>query len=202
MSQQDFVPPFQEPQGKGSKSLKKSQMRYSRAGKSKTGVMPKEEHPSTFEDTVPPYVYRAQDRPRETQERRHAESVHAREQSQRRFTPDGDALENGYRPYTRAASQQQRAYQSFSWMRPQRRNPRIWRWVLFIVLIIVALKALPLLFALLGIIAFTLLLPILLILGLVLAFVTVVFVALALIGVPISFGWFLSRLSRSRLSRH
>src|SRR6266536_6133645 len=70
-----------------------------------SGNVPKDEHPSTFEASIPPYSYRAQDaasrraydpvhtaHPHETDER-------ARRDRPRRFSPDGDARSKRSRPY-------------------------------------------------------------------------------------------------------
>jgi hypothetical protein len=137
----------------------------------KSGNVPKDEHPSTFEATIPPYSYRAQDaasrraydpahtaHPHETDER-------ARRDRRRRFSPDGDALENGYRPY----QQQQMYHQVPSWARPQQHNgPHVLRWIVLIVLGIILVKPLLILMgalflAGLGMLAFIILVPLIVI---------------------------------------
>src|SRR5436309_12756239 len=81
--------------------------RNGRPNKAKTSEMPKNDHPATFEQSIPPYVYPAQDGVR-TQEHKQQQRTNAqyarltRDMSgNQRFSPDGDALEHGYRPYRR-----------------------------------------------------------------------------------------------------
>jgi hypothetical protein len=170
MSQQQFVP--QE----GSERLSGDEEIYQQYFKApKNGNILKEEHPSTFEASIPAYSYRAQDaaaqrsydtattaHPHETDER-------ARRSRRRRFSPDGDALENGYRPY-----QQRMQYQAPSWARPQRHNrPHTLRWIVLIVLGIILIKPLlillgALLLTGLGVLALIILIP-LIVIGAVLA---------------------------------
>lgn len=105
----------------------------------KTGDMPKNEHPSTFEETIPPYSYPAQGMaipPSQTytasgKQTGQAQQRHAKRQQ---FSPDGDAFEYGYRPYQNRASYNYAAQQVPPWARPQRHNGSGLRWLVLIVL--------------------------------------------------------------------
>lgn len=160
MSQQQLVPEPPQDQDVSGQSY-----RYKAARRS--GNMPKEDHPATFEETVPPYSYPAQDRVTYKSENGRQES-HARQRQRQRLRAgeDGDAFETGYRPY------RQRSYrQAPPWARPQRhQRVHIWRWLIVVVLILLAIKILPLIVlgivALLGVLTFVLLLPLIILFGL------------------------------------
>src|SRR5689334_969798 len=125
MSQQQLVPEPPQDQDVSGQSY-----RYKAARRS--GNMPKEDHPATFEETVPPYSYPAQDRVTYKRENGRQES-HAR-QHQRQHT--GDAFETGNRPY-----QQYRYRQVPPWARPQRHQRMyIWRWLIVAILVLLAIK--------------------------------------------------------------
>ena len=165
MSQQQFVP--QE----GSQRLSGDEKIYQQFYKvPKKGNILKEEHPSTFEASIPAYSYRAQDAvsqrsydPANTAHP-HETDARARRYRRRRFSPDGDALENGYRPY-----QQRMYYQAPSWARPQRHNgPHVLRWIVLITLGIVLIKPLLILLGALfltglGVLALIILIPLIVI---------------------------------------
>jgi hypothetical protein len=171
----------------------------------KTGNRPKEEHPSTFEDTVPPYVYRAQDS--------RQSSSQAETQTQQRRTHDSTSsrANRSYTDYQQQQQQQQqpRVYQRVRETRPRRgsgmvgaglspaptipdphrgKNPII-RWVIIILLALALFHILPfigvVILSALGILAVALLLPIFILLGLVAAVVIVVLIVLSMLGVPI-----------------
>lgn len=158
MSQQQLVPEPPQDQDVGRQSY-----RYKAARRS--GNMPKEEHPATFEDTVPPYSYPAQDRVTYKRENGRQES-HARQYQRQRTDDDGDAFEMGYRPYRQSGYRR-----APLWTRPRRhRSKHIWRWLIAVVLILLAIKILPLIVlgivGLLGVLTFVLLLPFIMLLGL------------------------------------
>jgi hypothetical protein len=144
MSQQQLVP---EPQGQDGSG---PSYRYRAAWRS--GDILKEEHPATFEATVPPYSYPAQDRVTYRRE-------NGRQVSRTRTDDDGDAFEMGYRPY------RQYSYRQVPpWARPRRhRGVHIWRWLIVIVLVLLAIKILPLIalgiVGLLSVLTFVFLLP-------------------------------------------
>ena len=144
MSQQQLVP---EPQDGSSSDSQGNEEIYKRPYKSaRSSNMPKDEHPSTFEETIPPFSYRAQDRvTQNTPDLRsgahfHETNVHERQSRRRRFSPDGDALENGYQPYR----QQQRVYNQVPpWARPQQhKNRHVLRWIVMLILAIILIKPL------------------------------------------------------------
>lgn len=145
--------------------------------KAETGDMPKNEHPSTYEESVPPYSYRAQEGASYTSRR---ENPTYRTNARQHWSDsDGDAFERGYRPYTAYYMQ----WQVPSWARPQHNNGKGLRTAIFVVLglmlIVPLLKIAAFLLAgigiLLGIAVFAIVL-----LPLVIAFLAV-FAAVALI---------------------
>jgi hypothetical protein len=163
VSQQQLVP---EPQDGSNTNAQENEEIYQRPYKSAhaRNAMPKEEHPSTFEEIIPPYSYRAQDRvTRNTPDSAsgahfHETNARERQSRRRRFSPDGDALENGYRPY-----QQQQYSQVPPWARPQQHSHFL-RWLILIGLAIVLIKPLlvligALFFAGMAILAFIILIP-------------------------------------------
>jgi hypothetical protein len=142
VSQQQLVP---EPQDESTSASQGNEAIYQHLYKPRNSNMPKDEHPSTFEETIPPYSYRAQDRAAQNQTdpahsaHFHETNARVRRARRQRFSPDGDALENGYRPY----QQQQQYSQVPPWARPQpQRNSHILRWLIMIVLAIILIKPL------------------------------------------------------------
>lgn len=199
MSQQEMYPQSQE----GDSEIPAQPYYWSTAPKtSKTGDMPKNEHPSTFERSIPPYSYQAQEAQQREQEPetryahtdklgqgRMAQSKQEGARRQRRFSPDGDAFEQGYRPFPTGQQWQQAPW----WARPQRNNLGVFRWVILIGLAVLFAK--PLLFILvlllkgigllLGLAAFAILLPIMIVLVLAGVFSVMALIALSALGVPI-----------------
>ncbi|HLZ55452.1 MAG TPA: hypothetical protein VKR06_00780 [Ktedonosporobacter sp.] len=163
----------------------------------KAGDTLKEEHPSTFEDEVPPYSYPAQDRETRSriEERERGQQSQSQQRRQRFSGPDGDAFENGYQPF-----RQYNGPQQFPWQgRSQRQNPgrQVLRWILLIVFGIALFKVLtvviPLLLVLMGILAVLILIPILVIVGLI-----ITFMILSGLGIPVGRGRWLMRSGRFR----
>lgn len=185
VSQQQLVP---EPQDGSSSGSQGNAEIYKRPYKSaRSSNMPKDEHPSTFEETIPPYSYRAQDRvTRNTPDPRsgahfHETNVQERQARRRRFSPDGDALENGYQPYR----QQQRVYNQVPpWARPQQhKNRHVLRWIVLLILAIVLIKPLLILIGGLFIAGLTLLGFIILIPFIILGAFLLIGLTLAILGV-------------------
>jgi hypothetical protein len=154
--QQEF-----QPQEYGKQSQSQSEEEVYRQARTKsqqrrTGAMPKEEHPSTFDESIPPYSYRAQDtaRPQQKQEARQ-ENRENREPRMRRqgFSPDGDKFETGYRPY-----QNMWQWQAPHWARPQPRARGLSRTIFFVILALlllpIMLKVLLILLSIVAIFAF------------------------------------------------
>jgi hypothetical protein len=195
MSQQELVP---EPQsGQSQDHDEQHTWPWQRPKKRQHSDLLKEEHPSTFEESIPPHGYQAQDGaayPQRAAPVERAESMHRRQQ----FSPDGDAFEYGYRPYR----QQAPAQQVPPWARPQRHRGRgIVFWIAAIALALILVKALPLLLALIagliGLVAFAILLPIFIILVILAVLAIIAMVVLLVLGVPV-FGWLISRSNRRR----
>ena len=165
MSQQEF---FSGSQGKNERELNHEEdaelyEQPYKAKPSKTRDMPKSEHPSTYEDSIPPYSYRAQDKVSYMQQPAY--------------------------PERRVQTRQQRQ-QVPAWARPQHNAWPILRWIVFILLGLVLIKSLPLIIvivvALIGVAAFAILLPFLILLGILLALAAMVLLVLAVLGVPLS----------------
>ncbi len=117
MSQQAMFPESQEPHSQDDEIAEAQPYYWSTQPKGRTsGNMPKNEHPSTFEATIPPHAYHAQEPRQEPRQ----EQVRATSQRQY-LSPDGDAFEQGYRPYQQPA-------QVPPWARPQTNNRGMWRW--------------------------------------------------------------------------
>ena len=185
MSQQQLVP---EPQDGSMRVAQENEEIYQHPYKSARvrNAMPKEEHPSTFEETIPPFSYRAQDRVTQNTpdpaRGAHFHETNARERQsrRRRFSPDGDALENGYRPYQQ---QQRMSYQVPPWARPQQqRHSHFLRWFVLVVVAIVLIKPLLVLIGGLFLAGLTVLAFIILIPLIVLGVLLLAAVVLAILG--------------------
>jgi hypothetical protein len=175
MSQQEF---YQEPE-KRSRRNKEKEAYYR-----KSGEVPKEEHPSTFDDVVeeaPSYAYRAQD------DRRSSSQARPRE----RFAA-GPPPEQRYGPWYR---QQSRLHQRAAYTSPWQ-NPVI-RWSAIILGIMMLLHILPFLVSmvlvLLGVLAVALLLPIFIIGGMLAALAVITLLVLRMLGIPIRWKRFRAR---------
>lgn len=153
MSQQEF-----QSQAEDSKQSQAEEEVYTRprSNKKKVGAVPKSDHPSTYEETIPPYTYRAQDTAEPVQQQKQRSSFQASQQSgtrRRDFSPDGDAFETGYRPYQIWARRP-----ASSWSRQQSgaRHPGrlIFLVVLAVILLPILFKVLTFLLAALAIVAF------------------------------------------------
>lgn len=186
MSQQEMSPQFQENDRTPQDNEQYRWRPFQRPSGSKGRDVPKSEHPSTYEENfVPPYSYQEQNeaarRPTGSEHREYRERrEHWRHG---RFSPDGDALENGYRPY-----HQHNNTQVPWWARPQRSSIRPWRILGFLVLGLLLIKPMLALLGLLFVLgaAFVILLVLLTVVAL---------GVLAFLGLPIG-GWFLFKRRR------
>ncbi len=186
---QEFLPPSQSAKADELSDAEIARQRPSSwSSHSRTGDVTKSEHPSAYEEEpLPPYSYAAQDRrptnaepgERGEQPASSGASTEMPPHRQQRFSPDGDAMEYGYRPFrttTRTQSQRQ-----------QKRH--IGRWIMLALLIILLIKVIPLLaglvITLLGIGLFLILLPILIVLAFVLIFGGLVLFILSRLGFPV-----------------
>jgi hypothetical protein len=176
MSQQEF---YQEPE-KRSRRIRERGAYYRRSGE-----VPKEEHPSTFDDVVedaaPPYAYRAQDDRRSSSQARLHERLAA-----------GPPPEQRYGPWYRQRSRlYQRTTNSSPWQ-----NPLV-RWAVIILGIFVLLHILPflvsMLLVILGVLAVALLLPIFIIGGILAALAILTLIVLRMLGIPIRWNRFHAR---------
>src|ERR1700737_3472937 len=136
MSQQEFLPPEQEPL-KQDASEEIDVRPYYWSTSPKSGNLPKNEHPSTFEDSIPPYSYAAQDAlppPQEQQQEQEKATYYSsgqgKQSQQQQAGPQRSTFQYGYRPYTNYNTQSQVP----PWARPQRHNRRVFRWVILITL--------------------------------------------------------------------
>ncbi len=157
---------------------------YSRSGASDA---PKDEHPSTFEDSIPPYSYQAQSSAFNDQQAS-VEGV-GREGPR---PQDGGGSEQRYRPSS--YNQYNPQWQVPSWARPQRhKGNKVMRWIVLIVLALLLIKpivflatiALGALALILGAVVLALLLPILILLGILLAFAVMTLIVIRMLGIPI-----------------
>jgi hypothetical protein len=101
---------------------------WSTRPKARTGDAPKNEHPSTYEESIPPYSYRAQESvsdplDQEASVNRANARVHRAESAR-------DAFGQSYRPYTAYTMQ----WQVPPWARPQYNNGNGLRTAVFVVL--------------------------------------------------------------------
>jgi hypothetical protein len=174
------------------------QHRNGRSNKAKASEMPKNDHPATFEQSIPPYAYPAQDgvnaRLRQAQEgeQQRASTQQARQTQSmygnQRFSPDGDAMEHGYRPYKQYNYGSGRGVPL--WARPQRGigNKPV-RLLVLILLGIALLHALPAIAAvvltLLGVVVLAIFLPFIIIFAGVAAFAVLALIVLKVLGIPL-----------------
>lgn len=196
MSQQELVPEPQDHEQQAAYDQAVGEPAYYARPLKRGG--PKEEHPATFEESIPPYSYPAQDRVGYTgaQERQTRQQTQQQGSRTTNFEPDGDALEAGYRPYQRFSQ-----WQIPPWARPQRhKRSNAMRWLVAAVLILLMIKLLPLLLlGILGITVFLVLLPFLILFGLLV--IALVVVILALMGVPVWRMRWRARVNRRRWGR-
>lgn len=194
MSQQEFVPREGGQARKESEGTYPSKQQAAYQSKKRSGDMPKNDHPSTFESFIPPYGYSAQDARARAQARGAAQQSYQTKQEQvrqrRGFSPDGDALENGYHP-----ERQTHTRQVPPWARPQQNGKSVVGLFIGLALLIIFIKPIitlvGFLFAALAGIAFiALFIPLLIMLFLFLLF--------SIIGFTL---FFLIRSQRTRFRR-
>lgn len=164
-----------------------TQQPYYWSTKPRTGDGPKDEHPATFEDSLPPYSYQAQE----------YGSAQQSEQANRTSSTERE------RPQPNRSNTQYSAYwQVPSWARPQQqKGNKVLRWLILIILAAVLIKPIILVITVIlgavglviGVALFAILLPILIILAILLAFVAMALIFLAMLGVPIRRGRFRMR---------
>src|SRR5947207_6272259 len=168
-----------------------------RSNKAKTSEMPKNDHPATFEQSIPPYAYPAQDGVNARAQRSEGEQQTASRQQARqsqsmhgnqRFSPDGDALEHGYRPYRQYNYNGGRGVPL--WARPQRGigNKPV-RWLVLIFLGNALFHALPaiavVVLTLFGMLALAIFLPFIIVFAIVAALAVLALIVLKVLGIPL-----------------
>jgi hypothetical protein len=151
MSQQELMP---EPQSsKSSQELYKAQSQdrqsstetyaqsYSKPQQSR-GDLPKTDHPSTFEDSLPPYSYPAQDQIMFMQQPRPEQNTQWQQQKQtREYGPAREIPTNAYQSYSQYNGQQQTP----SRVRPQEHTINSSKWIGMFLLVLVLLASIPVL---------------------------------------------------------
>jgi hypothetical protein len=125
MNQQEFFSSEQQPL---ESEIQAQPYYWSTRPKAKTGDVPKNEHPSTYEESIPPYSYRAQESASYTS--RQEIPAYRADARQQRSASDNYAFEQSYRPYTAHNMQWQVPY----WARPQHNNGKGLRTAVFVVL--------------------------------------------------------------------
>src|SRR5437763_9302746 len=127
MNQQEFFSEGQDQQPLEREIQAEPYYRSTRP-KAKTGDVPKNEHPSTYEESIPLYSYRAQE---SASYDSHQENLDYRENArQQRSDFARDAFEQSYRSSTAYNMQ----WQVPSWARPQHNHSKGLRTAVFIVL--------------------------------------------------------------------
>jgi hypothetical protein len=125
MNQQEM---FSEEQGQQPLESEIQAQPYYWPTRAKTGDVPKNEHPSTYEEAIPPYSYRAQESASSI--RRQENRAYRTNARQQRSDTGADAFEQGYRPYTAYNIQWQVPW----WARPQDNTGNGLRTAVFVVL--------------------------------------------------------------------
>ena len=161
MSQQEF---FQGPQAQEQQPLDEEAIEQPYYWSSKPN-QPKEEHVLHYDEPMVQGDYqegymaqdtrsqnsaatnRAGGRFSEFQAYKHKAQAQSQKQEQQRFSPDGDAFEQQYRPYTSYNRPQASVP---PWARPQKQNKRWSRMVLFVIVALLLIKPLLVLFAIFG----------------------------------------------------
>lgn len=151
------------------------------------GDGPKDEHPSTFEDSIPPYSYQAQEHDSARRSERVVDAASPEREQEQRDHP---------------RTHYQAHWQVPSWARPQQhQGKKMLRWLVLAILAVVLIKPIIVLVAIIlgaiglavGVALFAILLPIFILLVILLSFVAMALIFLAMLGVPIRRGRFRSR---------
>ncbi len=151
MSQQELMPEPQSP--KSSQKLYKAQSQdrqsstetyarsYSKPQQSR-GDLPKTDHPSTFEDSLPPYSYPAQDQIMFMQQPSPEQNTQWQYQEQtREYGPAREIPTNAYQSYSQYNGQQQAP----SRVQPQEHTINSSKWIGMFLLVLVLLASIPVL---------------------------------------------------------
>lgn len=189
MSQQEFAPEPQKQRDRldqGAEYQRDDEIYARPYTQSTSSSMPKEDHPSTYEASIPPYSYRAQENTtynqradRVVDEKPPTQRARREQQQQERFSSRENASgtqTNAYSRYRYNAN-----WQVPPWARPQPQRPgrMVWRILAIVILCVILVKLLPIFIALalaiigvIGIMLLTVLLPILIVLALLFLFIS------------------------------
>ena len=175
MSQQEFVP---RSQSDGQDALHdeneivQPHYPYHWSGKLNKEGGPRDEPPSSYAEPTMQRGYQAQDYASTARQQNNTPNNAGQQSSGSRsrgagqqFAPDGDAFEQGYRPYnTYTTGQGAGQWNVPPWARPQPRKRGSLGWIFIIIFLFFLIRPMVLLFAGLGIAVFAIVLPIILLL--------------------------------------
>jgi hypothetical protein len=161
MSQQEFFPESQDPRQTGW-SADNTRYQKQKGKRAQSGAEPKSEHPSAFEDSLPPHTYRAQDQPlfHETDQQQQQKTArsypapgstvrNAPHSNYQRFSSPSPTHQG---PGNQRPSQQQRQWQTPWWARPQQRYQRVIpTWLIILGVLFLLIPLLPLIFTMISI---------------------------------------------------
>lgn len=150
MSQQELMPEPQSSRSSQESYMTQSQDRQSwldaeineqisnRPRRSNITDLPKSDHPATFEDSLPPYSYPAQNQPMVTQRSTTEQSNQWQQQAQPPYTRTAWGT---YQPYNQYNPQQQVP----RWNQPQDSSMGTSRWIGLVLLALILLVSIPML---------------------------------------------------------
>jgi len=154
MSQQELMPEPRSSQSSQESYKAQSQGRQSWSGaeidgqpynwsrRSKNSELPKSDHPSTFEDSLPPYSYPAQDQAMLTRESNPEPNTQRQQQARTHDASTGRGISTGtYQPYSQYNPQQQIPW----WTQPQENTTDNSKWIGLLLLALVLLVSVPVL---------------------------------------------------------
>ena len=177
MSQQEFVPRSQS-DGLDAKSdedeIYQPQYPYHWSGNLNKEGAPRDEPPSSYAEPTMQRGYQAQDYTSSVKQQQNNATNSAGQQwsgskrAGQQFSPDGDAFEQGYRPYNTYNTQQGGQQGVPPWARPQSHKRGSFGWIFIIVFLLFMIRPIALLLgglgAVVGVAFFALVLPIIFIL--------------------------------------
>jgi hypothetical protein len=154
MSQQELMPEPQssrssqesynaQSQGKQSWSSAEVNIQpYSRTRRSRTSDLPKSDHPATFEESLPPYSYPAQDQTMFRQQSKPEQNTRWQQQARNRDAGTSKETPTGaYQSYSQYNPQQQAPW----WAQSQENTMDTSKWIGLLLLVLVLLVSIPVL---------------------------------------------------------
>ncbi len=144
MSQQELMPDPQSPESYETQSQERQFWSgpetnvpiYSWPQRAKTTNLPKSDHPATFESSLPPYSYPAQDWTMSKQQSNSERATQYQQQAQPQDTRAGTSTDH---PYSQYNAPQQVPWQS----QPQENSVDISKWIGFVLLVLILLMSIP-----------------------------------------------------------